>query len=195
MVKYRNKGGWLSSLIWFNEPEYHGFSWILITTCPLHEVVGVAKHSKQGQRNSCTASASGFTINMGEKRQYSNFCLSRTHGKTHVSSSVVMDQTNPGLEVWYSYLACLDFGTFKGPKKNPNSTQFIQGFQSRENNYNSWVWRQNTQVLAPAGHLTINPEGYSNRRFWLQNQWQSSWGSAPAQFLRDKRAGAKLGVS
>ena len=54
------------------------------------------------------------------------------------------------------------------------------------------VW---VQVRAHACHLAFSPcrssgnhsqrlftpEGYFNRRFWLQNQSQSSWGSAPAQ--------------
>ena len=33
--------------------------------------------------------------------------------------------------VWYQLTAVLNFGIFNGPKKNSNSTQFIQGFQNR----------------------------------------------------------------
>ena len=58
------------------------------------------------------------------------------------------------------------------------------------------VW---VQVRAPAGHLTITPEGYSRRqlvlriKFWLQNQWPSSWGRAPAQLGRVGRASTNTG--
>ena len=51
-------------------------------------------------------------------------------------------------------------------KKNPNSTRFIKlysGVLEQIKLYNPLVRRHRVQVRAPAGHLTITPEGYSRR--------------------------------
>ena len=42
--------------------------------------------------------------------------------------------------------ACVDVGIFNGPKKNSNSTQFTQGFQSRQNLYTRWSGDQRDKL-------------------------------------------------
>ena len=91
-----------------------------------------------------------------------------------------------GDEGWHWLTAVLNFCIFKWPKKNSNSTQLIQGFQSRSTFTTRWsgcivqVWLQVLSLPVIWQSLTKSiPE--DNRRFWLQNQWQSSWDSAPVQ--------------
>ena len=61
--------------------------------------------------------------------------------------------------------------------------------------YNSLAMQQSSRFspmnpcTESAGHMPLPqaiPE--DNRRFWLQNQWLTSWGSAPAQLVRVWRA-------
>ena len=72
-------------------------------------------------------------------------------------------------EGWNRLRAVLNFGIFDSSWKNFNSTQFIQGFWSRQNLYNSLVRLQShgshlTPSSSPASHLAIIPKGYSRRQ-------------------------------
>ena len=92
----------------------------------------------------------------------------------HVSDWMRVDLTH----------CCPQFLRFK---KNSNSTQMISGLQSRQNLYNPFVRRQSSSFEFKFEALPVIwqslpkaiPE--NNQRYWLQNQWQSSWGSAPPQ--------------
>ena len=87
----------------------------------------------------------------------------------------------------------LNFSVWNGPKKNSIPHNLLRDFGADKTSTTCWsggrvqVW---VQIRAPAGHLAITPEGYSRRqlvlrvKFWLQNQWPSSWGRAPAQLGR-----------
>ena len=88
-----------------------------------------------------------------------------------------------------SYFACLNFNIFNGPKRNQTSHSWFRDSgankplllvdQAAKYKYESKF--EALPVIWPSLPKEIQ-EG--NRRFWLQNQWQSSWGSAPAHWAQ-----------
>ena len=91
-------------------------------------------------------------------------------------------------------------------KELTNSTQIVcfQGFQGRQNLHNQLV-RWQSSSLSPSSSPCLSsgiawqslpkaiiPE--HNRRFWLQNQWQGTWGSSQAQLGLFRQASTNTGL-
>ena len=85
--------------------------------------------------------------------------------------------------------SCPQFWRFQ-LTQNSNSTQpeFILGLQSRLKLHNLLVWLQKFKPLPVIWQSLPKAIPEDNRRFWLQNQWPSSWGHAPAQLGWVRRA-------
>ena len=67
---------------------------------------------------------------------------------------------------WHRLTAVLIFGLFNRPKKNSNSTQFIQGLQSRWNLYSPMVRRQ-ISSLSPSSSPCQSSVNHSRRLFQM----------------------------